>query len=121
MPKFEAQDNIAGHSYQNKEDQQTNNRQVVGTLTEVELFQKLISVAIMAVRLRAGERRSIIPVNGQHGSFERVAKETNVGDPRHVRRNGVEVDKESGEEQERNGACRCHKDGHLDVESGSDE
>ena len=121
MPKFEAQDDVAGHSYQKERDEQTDDGHVVGALAEVELFQKLLSVAEMAVGLGAGERRAIVAVRGQHGSLEGVAEETDVGDPRHVRRNGVEVDEEAGEEQERNGGGGCHKDGHLDAESGSDQ
>lgn len=120
MAEFKAQDNVAGHSYQNEKDEQTDDGHVVGTLTEVKLFQKLLSVAKMAVGLRAGQRRAIEPVRGHHGALEGVAEETDVGDPRHVRRNGVEVDEEAGEEQERNGAGRCHENGHLDAESRPD-
>lgn len=120
MPQLKSQDKVAGDPYDDKRHQQADNRPMVGALSNIEMFKKFRGVAEMAIRLGTGERRAVVGVNGQHGAFETVAHETYIGDPGHVRRDCVQIDKEAGEEQERNGAGWSHEDGHLNAECGSD-
>jgi hypothetical protein len=64
VPQFEKQRKIASHSYHDKTHQHSNYCQEVGTLSQVELFQKLDGVPKMTIRLRATERRTLPVVDG---------------------------------------------------------
>ncbi len=64
MPQFEKQREIASHSYHDKTHQHSNHCQEVGTLSQIELLQKLDGIPKMAIRLRATERRALSVVDG---------------------------------------------------------
>lgn len=75
----------------------------------------------MAVRFRTVKRRSVVTVNRQHGSFESVARETEISQPTDVGRDGIESDKESRQEEQGNSASRGEERSHLDVECGAEK
>jgi hypothetical protein len=64
MPQFEKQREVASHSYHDKTHQHSNYCQEVGTLSQVELLQKLDGISKMAIGLRATERRTLSVVDG---------------------------------------------------------
>jgi len=73
----------------------------------------------MALRFRTVERRPVVAVNGQHGSFEPVAGETEISQPADVPRNRFESDEKSRQEEQGDGAGRGEERSHLDVEGGA--
>lgn len=105
IPQLAAQGKITSHTYGEKEDQHVDHRLVIRTLRRIELFQKNFRIAIIAVTFRAGEKRSVVSVNGHYGSFESVPHKTEIRHPRHVRRDGIQVDQETSKEHERNTSC----------------
>ena len=110
-----AQDEVGGQADDEEADQQRQDGAHEQTVLHVELFEDFRGELVVAVRLGAGQVVALESVDGQHGSFERVAHEADVADPAHVARDGVQVDEESGEEQERDGDGRSDEDGDLDV------
>lgn len=75
----------------------------------------------MAVRYRALEFLSVVAVNREHGALEPVADVAEIREPPQVTRDRVEVDEESGEENDGNGGDRAQVDARLDLHGGADQ
>jgi len=115
------QEQISGHSQHHKDDYQRHNVQGEVGVQHVEFLQSglwrlEVTIGLVTLQLFPAKR-----VRGQCGAFEAVADVRQIGNPAKVYRNGVEGDKEAGEEQERYRHDGRQKDTVLNVHSGTND